>query len=43
MHDLYLILQRSSSLAASLREVQLGFIKRGEHPYLWSPFILMGR
>lgn len=43
MHDLYLNLQRTLSLAASLREVQIKAIERGEHPYLWSPFILMGR
>ncbi len=36
-------LQRGLSIAASLRKAQLDFVKRGEHPFYWSPFILMGK
>ncbi len=43
MGELYKNLQRGSSVAASLRGAQMGFIERGEHPYLWSPFVLIGR
>ncbi len=43
MRDLYKNLQRGESVAASLRKAQLGFVERGDHPFYWSPFILMGR
>jgi tetratricopeptide (TPR) repeat protein len=43
MTDLYTFLQRGTPIASSLREAQLAFIARGEHPYLWSPFVLIGR
>jgi CHAT domain-containing protein len=43
MLDLYSSLQRHQSVAASLRWAQRNFIERGEHPYLWAPFILIGR
>lgn len=40
---LYREMQRGHSPAASLRKAQLTSIARGEHPYLWSPFVLIGR
>jgi CHAT domain-containing protein len=43
MAEFYQTLQRGSSIAASLRAAQMGFIERGEHPYFWSPFVLIGR
>lgn len=43
MKDLYTNLQRGESVAASLRQAQLKFIGRDEHPYLWSPFVSIGR
>ena len=43
MRDLYNSLQRGESIRASLREAQMAFIKRGEHPFYWSPFILIGK
>jgi tetratricopeptide (TPR) repeat protein len=43
MTDLYTFLQRGTPIASSLRDAQLAFIERGEHPYLWSPFVLIGR
>lgn len=38
MLDFYDSLQRGLSVAASLRVAQQNLIKRGEHPYFWSPF-----
>lgn len=38
MRDFYNGLQRGLTVAASLRDAQLTLIKRGEHPYFWSPF-----
>jgi CHAT domain-containing protein len=43
MQDLYREMQRGQTPAASLRKAQLNSIARGEHPYLWSPFVLIGR
>lgn len=43
MKSFYENLQRGGTVSASLRIAQIGFIKRGEHPYLWSPFALIGR
>ncbi|MBK6751166.1 MAG: CHAT domain-containing protein [Pyrinomonadaceae bacterium] len=43
MQDLYREMQRGRTAAASLRKAQLNSIARGEHPYLWSPFVLIGR
>lgn len=43
MQDLYSEMQRGHTPAASLRKAQLNSIARGEHPYLWSPFVLIGR
>ncbi len=43
MRDLYGEMQRGLRPAASLRQAQLNSIARGEHPYLWSPFVLIGR
>lgn len=43
MKDFYAVLQRGESISASLRKAQKKFIERGEHPYYWSPFALIGR
>jgi len=43
MSDLYTHLQRGDTPSASLRKAQLEFVRRGEHPYLWSPFTYIGR
>ena len=43
MTDFYTEIQRGTTTAASLRHSQLIAIERGDHPYLWSPFILIGR
>jgi len=43
MQDLYTNLQRGTSISASLRQAQLSFIKKGEHPFYWSPFIVIGK
>ncbi len=42
MKDFYANLQRGSSVSASLRIAQTNFISRGEHPYYWSPFFVIG-
>ncbi len=43
MSELYTNLQRGDTPSASLRKAQLEFVRRGEHPYLWSPFTYIGR
>lgn len=43
MLRLYSKLQRGQAISASLRYAQKTFIERGEHPYYWAPFILIGR
>jgi CHAT domain-containing protein/tetratricopeptide (TPR) repeat protein len=43
MQDFYKNLQRGANVSASLRLAQNNFIKRGAHPYFWSPFALIGR
>ncbi|CAN5609752.1 CHAT domain-containing protein [soil metagenome] len=43
MTSFYNHLQRGDSVAASLRDCQLEAVRRGDHPYLWSPFVLIGR
>jgi CHAT domain-containing protein len=42
MSDFYVNLQRGETASASLRIAQRGFIERGQHPYFWSPFFLIG-
>ena len=42
MTDFYTYLQRGFTVAASLQIAQANFIKKGEHPYFWAPFILIG-
>lgn len=42
MTAFYNHLQRGCSIATSLRYAQNDFIERGEHPYYWSPFVLIG-
>lgn len=43
MKDFYEILQRGATIAASLRQAQKNFIERGEHPYFWSSFSMIGK
>ncbi len=43
MRDFYENLQRGESIRASLRKAQLAFVERGEHPFYWSPFVLIGK
>jgi tetratricopeptide (TPR) repeat protein len=43
MKRFYENLQLGQGVAASLRIAQIEFIGRGEHPYLWSPFAVIGR
>ncbi len=43
MKDFYKNLQRGASVPASLKLAQNNFIKRGAHPYFWSPFALIGK
>ncbi len=43
MKDFYTNLQRGVSISASLQTAQKNFIKRGAHPYFWSPFALIGK
>ncbi len=43
MPGLYRHLQRGDAPAASLRKAQLAMIERGEHPFLWAPFVYIGR
>ena len=42
MAILYDRIQRGEAPTASIRNAQLEFIRRGEHPYLWAPFVLIG-
>ncbi|HUR99928.1 MAG TPA: CHAT domain-containing tetratricopeptide repeat protein [Pyrinomonadaceae bacterium] len=42
MGEFYSNLQRGASVSASLRIAQKGFIDRGQHPYYWSPFFVIG-
>lgn len=42
MARFYSYLQRTPSVSASLRLAQLEFVQRGEHPFLWSPFVSIG-
>jgi CHAT domain-containing protein len=43
MKCFYENLQLGHEVAASLRIAQIEFVGRGEHPYLWSPFAVIGR
>ena len=43
MRDFYCNLQRGESISASLRKAQMAFVERGEHPFFWSPFVLIGK
>jgi len=43
MKRFYENLQLGHAVAASLRIAQIEFIGRGEHPYFWSPFAVIGR
>ncbi|PYS99372.1 MAG: hypothetical protein DMF63_12205 [Acidobacteria bacterium] len=42
MQEFYTNLQRGTDVAASLRFAQKTFVDRGEHPYFWSPFFVIG-
>jgi CHAT domain-containing protein len=43
MSNFYAELKTGKSAAEALRVAQCSFIKRGVHPYFWSPFALIGR
>lgn len=43
MLHFYKNLQRGLGASASLRDAQMASVTRGEHPFLWSPFISIGR
>jgi CHAT domain-containing protein len=43
MKEFYINLSHGKSASEALRLAQLKFIKNNEHPYFWSPFILIGR
>jgi len=43
MKEFYLNLQNGNSIAESLQKSQKNFIERGEHPYFWSPFSVIGK
>lgn len=43
MKEFYLNLQKDNSVAESLQKAQKHFIERGEHPYFWSPFSVIGK
>ncbi len=43
MQNFYTELKKGKSGAESLRTAQCKFIKRGLHPYFWSPFVLIGK
>lgn len=42
MREFYQNLQKNESLATSLRKAQLKLIEQDLHPYLWSPFAVVG-
>lgn len=42
MTEFYSQLQRGHTADASLRQTQIKFAKKGEHPYYWSPFCHIG-
>ena len=42
MERFYSNLQLGAGISASLRVAQKDFIDRGEHPYYWSPFFIIG-
>ena len=42
MEQFYSNLQRGPGISASLRIAQKDFVSRGEHPYYWSPFFVIG-
>jgi CHAT domain-containing protein len=43
MEHFYLSLQRGAGPAASLKDAQNALIAGGAHPYLWAPFVCVGR
>jgi len=43
MEAFYRAIQRGMSAPASLRQAQLDAIGRGEHPFMWSPFVSIGK
>lgn len=43
MQSFYAAMQRGDTIAASLRNAQIEQIKRGEHPYFWAPYYLIGK
>ena len=43
MSNFYRCLQRGETVSASLRTAQLKLIGDGQHPFYWSPFIVIGK
>lgn len=43
MIDFYQETKRGNSLSASLRAAQLKLLQKHQHPFFWSPFILVGQ
>jgi CHAT domain-containing protein len=43
MGDFYKGMQRAGTAASSLQDAQKMAIRRGESPYMWSPFVYQGR
>ncbi|MBA3692415.1 MAG: CHAT domain-containing protein [Acidobacteria bacterium] len=43
MQDFYAELRSGKTASEALKVAQCNFIKRGVHPYFWSPFALIGR
>lgn len=43
MSAMYRELRSGTSIATSIRRSQLAFVKKDEHPYFWSSFILIGK
>jgi CHAT domain-containing protein len=42
MTQFYANLKQGMSKAEAMRQAKLSFIKKNKHPFLWSPFILIG-
>lgn len=43
MSDFYTALHTGKTASEAIKIAQCGFIKRGLHPYFWSPFALIGK
>jgi len=43
MQKFYASLMAGRGPAAALRDAQIELIRENQHPFFWSPFILLGR